>query len=301
MNELIEKYLGISANLQSKIIISLIVISVLYLIKRAVIKVFIEKFAEASDQFKWSRYILYITVSLGCLILSRIWFGAFTELGTYLGLVSAGIAIALQDPIVNIAAWLFIIVRKPFSIGDRIQVGDVLGDVIDLRVFQFSLVEIRNWVDADQSTGRIIHVPNATIFKQPQMNYTAGFEYIWHEIPVLITFESDWKKAKKNLTEIVEKHSESFSKTAEAQIRTAAKKFLIYYSKLTPIVYTTVKDSGVMLTLRFLTKVRSRRILEEIMWENILEEFSKHNDIDLAYPTTRFYNNPTEGKSNNLE
>ena len=66
-----------------------------------------------------------------------------------------------------------------------------------IRIFQFSLIEIGNWGDADQSTGRVIHIPNGIVFTQPQSNYTTGFQHIWHEIPVLVTFESDWKKAKK--------------------------------------------------------------------------------------------------------
>ena len=80
------------------------------------------------------------------------------------------------------------------------------GDVIDIRLFQFSINEIGNWVDADQSTGRIIHIPNGIVFTEPQANYTAGFQYIWNEIPVLVTFESDWKKAKQILTDIVNHH-----------------------------------------------------------------------------------------------
>ena len=153
-----------------------------------------------------------------------------------------------------------------------------------------------NWVDADQSTGRIIHIPNGIVFNKWQANYTAGFEYIWNEIPVLVTFESDWKKAKEILLEAVNKHAVHLSAEAEKQIKVAAKKFLIFYNKLTPIVYTSVKDCGVMLTIRFLCHVRRRRATDELIWEEVLEQFAKHDDIDFAYPTTRFYNNIGEGK-----
>lgn len=296
MNQFFSEYLGISAAAQSKIFISIIVIFVLWLIRRSIVKLIFTRFENEHLKFSWKRYSLYINVFIGLLIISRLWFGAFTELSTYLGLVSAGLAIALQDPLVNIAAWLFITIRKPFKVGDRIQIGDTAGDVIDIRIFQFSLVEIRNWVDADQSTGRIIHVPNNVVFKEPQMNFTAGFEYIWDEIPVLLTFESDWKKAKAILTQVVNNHAEKFSSSAEKQIKAAATKFFIYFNKITPIVYTSVKDSGVMLTIRFLCNVRARRSMEEIMWEEILTEFAKYKNIDFAYPTTRFYNNLSEGK-----
>jgi small-conductance mechanosensitive channel len=95
----------------------------------------------------------------------------------------------------NLAGWVFIVWRHPFRVGDRVQIGEHAGDVVDLRIFQFSLMEIRNWVEADQSTGKIIHIPNGIIFTSPLANYTHGFNYLWNEIPITITFESDWEKA----------------------------------------------------------------------------------------------------------
>ncbi len=186
--------------------------------------------------------------------------------------------------------------RKPFKIGDRVQIDNVTGDVIDIRLFQFSVIEVGNWVDADQSTGRIIHIPNGLVFTEWQANYTEGFEYIWDELPVLLTFESDWKKAKKILTEIINKKTVNLTAEAEKQIKDTSKKFMIFYRTLTPIVYTSVKDSGVLLTMRYICNVKKRRGVEEIIWEAVLEEFAKHKNIDFAYPTTRFYNNKTEGK-----
>jgi small-conductance mechanosensitive channel len=127
-------------------------------------------------------------------------------------------------------------------------------------------------------------------------NYSGGFNYIWHEIGVMVTFESNWQKAKDILTRIVNEHSEHISKPAEQRIKEASKKYMIFYKNLTPIVYTAVKDSGVMLTMRFLCDPRQRRSYEQIIWELVLKEFGKCDDVDFAYPTQRFYNNMSEGK-----
>ncbi len=127
-------------------------------------------------------------------------------------------------------------------------------------------------------------------------NYTRGFEYIWHEIPVMVTFESDWKKAKQILLHLVMEQQGDFSSTASKKLRRAARHYMIYYKTLTPTVYTSVADSGVVLTIRYLTDPRRRRGTSQALWEAILDEFAKHPDIDLAYPTQRFYNNATEGK-----
>ena len=296
MLEWIQSNFGISPDVQLKLFASVLIILIIGALRIVLVRIFISKIDDLNQRYQWRKISLYLAVFIVLLFLLSTWLGFIGSVGTFLGLVSAGIAIALKDPLVNIVAWFFILVRQPFKVGDRIQIGESSGDVIDIRIFQFSLIEIGNWVDADQSTGRVIHIPNGVVFIQPQFNYTTGFVHIWHEIPMLITFESDWKKAKKILTDIVNKHAMHISQEAEKQIKAAAKKYLIFYTKLTPIVYTTIKDSGVLLTMRFLCEPRRRRSTEEIILEEVLEEFHKCDDIDFAYPTTRFYNNIGEGK-----
>jgi len=231
----------------------------------------------------------YIFSTIGILTISLVWIEGMQYAATYLGLVSAGIAIALKDPITDMVAWIFILWRKPFEVGDRIEIGSYAGDVVDQRIFLFSMMEIGNWVDADQSTGRILHIPNGMIFTNPVANFTHGPKFIWNEIPVLITFESDWEKAKGILQEIADTHDISQDGNAAKEFEAASRKFLLKYSKLTPIVYTNVLDSGVLLTIRYLCRPRRRRGSAQVLWEDILRAFAKHPDIDLAYPTTRFY------------
>ncbi|MFH1213894.1 MAG: mechanosensitive ion channel family protein [Candidatus Neomarinimicrobiota bacterium] len=296
ISNLIERSLGITPHVQIKLLSSLVVILVFLFLRLVTIKLVWRRTEDVRLRYLWRKSLTYVFSILMILILSNIWFHGLTNLGTFLGLLSAGLAIALKDPVMNIVGWLFIIARHPFSIGDRIQIGDNAGDVIDIRLFQFSLMEIGNWVDAEQSTGRIIHVPNGVVFVNPLANYNQGFDYLWNEIPVLITFESDWRKAKSILLNIAAMHASFLSGDAETKIKKASKKFMISYTKLTPIVYTSVKDSGILLTIRYLCEPHSRRNSAEVIWEDILEEFAKQRDIDFAYPTQRFYNNLSEGK-----
>ena len=297
MQEFLENNLGLSPDLQYKIIVSFIIIIVILIIQRLLKKLLLHRIVDLKVRYQWQKISLYLAVFLIIIFLSNIWLELFGSMGTFLGLLSAGIAIALKDPLVNMVAWGFILIRQPFKVGDRIQIGKVSGDVIDFRLFQFSIIEIGNWVDAEQSTGRIIHIPNGVVFTEPQANYTAEFQYIWNEMPVLVTFESNWKKAKQILTDVINHHGVMLSNEAERQLIEAAKKFLIFYSKLTPIVYTSVKDSGVMLTMRYMCNPRERRTTEEKIWEDVLNRFAECDDIDFAYPTQRFYNNTIEGKS----
>ena len=111
------------------------------------------------------------------MIIAPVWVKELYSFGTFLGLMTAGLAIALKDPISNFFAWIYIVFKKPFEMGDRIQIGHSEGDILDISFFAFTLMEIRNWVDADQSTGRIIHVPNGLLFTQPVMNYNQAMDY----------------------------------------------------------------------------------------------------------------------------
>lgn len=285
----IKEIIGISAVNQAKIFRSLIIILVLWLVKLIIHKILHKQIQDVRNRYIWRKTINYIIAVIGILFVGRIWFQGFQSLATFLGLLSAGIAIAMKEVFVNIAGWLFIILRRPISVGDRIEVDGVRGDIIDERLFQFSMMEIGNWVDAEQSTGRVIHVPNSKVFTSPIANYSKGFQYIWNEISVLITFESDWRKAKNILKKIVTEHSEHLSTSAARKVKEASRKYMIFYTKLSPIVYTSVKESGVMLAMRYLCEPKDRRNSEELMWENILEAFAKEDDIDFAYPTYRIY------------
>jgi small-conductance mechanosensitive channel len=292
----IEEFTGFSGPTQTKIISSILIIFILVLLRTIVLRIVWRRTEIVQSRYRWQKGTTYTAVIIGFFLIMRVWFVGIQSLATYLGLVSAGIAIALKDLVSSFAGWIFLLWRRPFAVGNRIQIGNYRGDVIDIRVFKFSLMEIGNWVDADQSTGRIVHVPNSMIFTDVMANYSQGFQYIWHEIPVLITFESNWEKAKKILLETANTHALQLSSQAEKRVKEASKKYMVFYTTLTPTVYTTVKDSGVLLTIRYMIEPRKRRGSEQEIWEAVLKKFSKAKDIDFAYPTQRFYNNIAEGK-----
>lgn len=294
--EWISEHWGINPEIQRKIFFSLAAIFVLAFMRQLLLKVVFWRIKAVKQRYKWKNGVRYIFVFLSVMVISTIWIDEFHSIATFLGLISAGIAVALKDPIVNLAGWLFIMIRRPFEVGDRIQIMDFSGDVIDIRAFQFTLNEIGNWVDSDQSTGRIVHIPNGKVFSEAQFNYHQGFSNIWNEVCVVVTFESDWQKAKDILNRVLEKHTKHLTKSAQKKLMEASKKFMIFYNTLTPVIYTKVKDHGVALTMRYLCLPKKRRSTEHAIWEEILIEFRKHDDIDFAYPTKRIYYNKTESK-----
>lgn len=278
------------------IIESGLIILVLFAIHFVVIRIVRRQTDDDSVRYKWRKNLTYVLSFLGFLLIGRIWFQGMASVATFLGLLSAGLAIALRDPVTDMAGWLFLIWRKPFVVGDRIEIGDRKGDVIDIRFFKFTILEIGNWTKSDQSTGRVIHIPNHYVLQNSIANYTSDFNFIWNEVEIVVTFESNWRKAKELLTEIVNSHSEDYVADAEQQIRRAKKSYLIQYKNLTPIVYTEVVDVGVKLTIRHLSHARRRRGLNQLIWEDILDRLLAEPDIDFAYNTLRIYQNQIEGK-----
>ena len=183
--------LGMDAATQGRVLSSVLVIIILFVLRRALLAVVSRRVEDPTSRYRWAKTSAYTASLIGLAVVIQIWFIALRSLSTFLGLLSAGLAIALRDLVADFAGWLFILFRRPFDLGDRIQIGSHAGDVIDRRIFQFSIMEIGNWVGADQSTGRVIHIPNQRVFLEPLANYSAGFPYLWNELKVLVTLESD--------------------------------------------------------------------------------------------------------------
>lgn len=287
---------GLTPGIQQRLLSSLTWIFLIWLARRTALLAVSKTVKDSGLRYRWRSIIQYVAVGLGLVGIASIWSSIIRGVATFLGLVSAGLAIALKDILSNMAGWGFIVWRKPFELGDRIQIGKEIGDVVDIRLFQFTLLEVGNWADADQTTGRLLHVPNQRVIVEGLANYTRGFQYLWDELAVLVTFESDWRAAKVLLTDIASERAASVSEIARSQIARAREKFYITGLSYDPVVYTSVQDSGVMLTLRYVCHARRRRATAEEIWEDILTELAERQDIDFAYPTTRFYNNVAEGK-----
>jgi small-conductance mechanosensitive channel len=293
----IEFNIGISTSIQYNILSTIVIILILWIIRTIFVWIVFKRSKDISARYWAQKASRYIALVMAFLFIGWVWFKDFKHYATILGIASAGLAIALRDPIANLAGWFFIIGRKPFILGDRIQVKENIGDVVDIGLFRFSIIEINNWAKGDETTGRIIHLPNSLVMTSPVSNYSTGFEFIWDELPVRVTFESDWEKAKGILKKIATKHAEKLSADAKRKIRRAAKDYMINTPTLEPMVRTQVDDSGVLLILRFLVSPYDRRYTQELIWEDILREFKKCNDVDFAYPTERRYNYSTEGKT----
>jgi small-conductance mechanosensitive channel len=294
--EWIARTLGMGSGSVFRILVTILIVIFLWLVRWLWIVVVNRRTEDPQLRYRWRKAAWYTVTLIGLVLVGRVWFAGVESLITYLGLVSAGIAIALRDPIVNWFGWIFIGSRRPFVIGDRIRMGDLSGDVIDMGMSTFSLLEASGQDAGEQSTGHIIHIPNGKVFVEPLTNVTQGFSYVWNEIPITVTFESDWRKAKTVLKEIARKHVEAVGVEAQQWIRDASAKFMIKLANVAPVVYTRIVSDGVELTVRYLCEARTRRITQEVVSEAILDAFIQAPNIDFAYRTSRIFRQAEEGK-----
>lgn len=266
---------------------TIIVILIGYLLVAVLVKFTNRRVKDLKARHTLRKNIAYFVTVLIILIIIFFWFHKLSSFTIFLGVASAGVALALQEALLCVAGWFLIMFKHPYEVGDRIELSGVKGDVIDIRLFQTSLLEIQNWVEADQSTGRIVNIPNSAVFKKEHYNYNRGFEFIWNEIKILITFESDIKKAEEIMLAHGRELAGNMEDLVKRKIDVMTRRYMIYYDKLSPIVYTNIKDSGVELSLRYLTETKKRRSTHDTLCRSILEDFSKESSVNFAYTTYR--------------
>lgn len=300
MNRWIEQlaeWMGVEPLTIVQIFTSVLVLLALLVAKTMVLRLVRRRVEDADKLYRIHRAVNYTVGVLALFAIGRIWFHGLRDLGVLLGLAAAGLAIALKEPLLNLFGWAYILTRRPFVVGDRIEANGIVGDVIDIRLFQIYLLECGRWVEAEQFTGRIALLPNGVVFQHMVVNYTHGFEPIWDELSFTLSFESDWRKAKALAGRINHELTNVHGAQAAEQLRETAGEHFIRYGALNPAVYTSVKENGVRLTLRYLVPPRERRGMNEKLWEALLEAFEQEPNIQFAYPTTRFFEHAVEAKT----
>jgi small-conductance mechanosensitive channel len=247
--------------------------------------------------YSTSRSIRRIGAFLGVSAVILLFSAQIGDVLTVLTLIGAGMAIALSQVLLSLAGWMRITMLKTYTHGDRIEINNVRGDVVDIRLLRTSLMEIGGWVDGDQSTGRIVHIPNSWVYLHAAYNYTRTFNFIWNELGYTITFGSNWEAARDILTGFANESAAIVEQQARSQIRQLSGEFLIHYSIMTPFVYVTVADDGVRLTLRYMCDARKRRGSGHAINVSILAAFNARDDIEFAYRTLSVVSSSTDAQN----
>ena len=281
-SEYIGRDLGINKDYVHLTILTILTILFFDLIKLATRKIYSE--LPVSDKKKYFRNRkIKISLTIICwLIIVLIWKEQIKSLITLISFVSAAVTIALREIIFNFFAGIYINTKKIFEIEDRIEIKGIKGDVITMHSLGFEMLEIAEGNEYEQSTGKIVHIPNSAVFSEPTKNFTKAFKYIWDEIKINITLDSDIEETKSIIYQILDSNEilKEIPKKMEDQVDDVTVEYRIYYNKLEPIIYTRINESHIELSLRYLVHPKKIRIVQNEIYLKILKEYKKGN-IDL--------------------
>jgi len=268
-----------------KVLYSVITLLIAYLANNFTENLIRRQIHETRERYTLRKAIATIISILAFGAILAIWFQETTTLVVAYGLLSAGVAIALQDVLKNIAGGIIIILVAPFKAGDRIQVENDTGDVLDIKLFYTTIMEIKEWVDGDQYSGRLLQMPNSFVLNKTVKNYTKEFSFIWDEIHLMLTYDSNWKKAKDIAIKIAHEITGPFELSAKKELIHIGEKYLINPSDIEEKIYTKITDNWIDMRLRYVVDPRQRRIIRHSLNEKILEAFSQEKDIKIASAT----------------
>jgi small-conductance mechanosensitive channel len=295
-DQLVPDFLMLSPETESKVIVSVVSVSILYFFRAIVLRGVESRTQNEFNIYTWRKLSWYVFVFLSFILVGRVWYTGVGDFVTFFGFFIAGLVVVLNQPIASIAGWAYVVIRRPFVVGDRIRVGMIAGDVADIRLFSTVIAEVDGLDGASMPTGRLAHIPNKVFMEEPLFNSSKGLGLLWNELGVEVTFESDWKKAKEIFLDIVGIESQDMESKAKSQMRKVFREYKLRLGSFRPEVFTSVTPSGVHFSLRYLVELTDKRQSEERIWEKVLTEIGNCEDIDFAYPTRRTFINHIEGK-----
>jgi small-conductance mechanosensitive channel len=292
------RLIGVNAESAQKLVLTLAVVAAVLLLRALV--VFVVRLLTGRAQNErvvfWIRQGASVTaaVLIGLAILS-IWFDDPQRLTTGLGIFGAGLAFALQRVVTALAGYVVIIRGNTFTVGDRITMGGVRGDVIALTFVQTKIMEMGQpsavhdaeaaiWVRSRQFTGRIVTVTNDKVFDEPVYNYTREFPFIWEEITVPIPYRADRQRAEAILLAAVKDQTEALDRRSDHVRRALERRYFIDLDDTTPRVFYRLTDNWLELTVRFVVKDHGMREVKDAITRSVLAAFDAEG-IEIASAT----------------
>lgn len=237
--------------------------------------------SEYKDIYNRSKTSKYITIIISIICIIPVFYNRVNSLPTILAFTGAGLILSLKDITLSIVGWFFIHGKSGFHVGDRIEVDHVKGEVVNVGLTKFTLLEVNPDWNVDQSTNRLIHIPNHIVILHKIFVISKEMDLIWDEIKLHLSFYSNWKKAESICSEIIQDKSilESYTELLEEKRKKLSENYFVRSGKSTPIVYTTIEDGKITLNLRYLTKIHQKRTNRTNISKEILIRMQNQNDI----------------------
>ena len=269
-----------------KVFYSTIAIMIVYILFQMLLEGYAsKKIKNSKTRYTFRKVLSILSLATALLLLLGIWITETQNVLIAFGLIGAAIAFALQDIFKNFIGGIMLFINGIYRIGDRIEINGKYGDVIDIGIFYTTLMETREWVSGDQVTGRLTIIPNGFILTGTIQNYTRDFDFIWDEMTIPITYDSDWKEATQKILEIIKKETHDVINNAQKTMEKIEGKYYFTKRSLEPSIFLSLTDNWITFGIRYVTDVRSRRELHNRLGRLILEEIAQSEKIKIASTT----------------
>jgi hypothetical protein len=258
-----------------KLTFSLVCVIALWILLRFIKLVISKNVRDNDHRYRAKKLLDFVGFIFTITIVIIVFSAKMNNVTVALGIAGAGIAFALQEVITSIAGWLAIMLGGFYKTGDRVQLGGIKGDVIDIGVVRTTLMEMGEWVDGDLYNGRIVRVANSFVFKEPVYNYSGDFEFLWDEIKISIQYGSNYEKARELFLNIANEICGESAKVAEHMWQQLVKKYLIEDATTESKVTLVANSNCVEFTIRYIVAYQKRRMTKDKLFTRILYEVDK--------------------------
>jgi len=292
MNDFLEHTLSLS--LFEKCFAAIVGIFLIHATFRVLEQRLPQRFGRADARYKVRKFIVFSGYLSILLFLAFLFEDRLGRLSFAVGIAGAGVAVALQDVLASIAGAFSIGFSKLFAVGDRVQIGDTRGDVIDLGLLRTTLMETGNWVNSDLYNGRIVRIPNSAVLKGSVFNYSQGFRFIWDEIKLQFTPTSDCEFAREMLLRVAKQAIGEYLTEAQTSWQQISETYESENPTLEPMVALVVNGGSLEFSVSYVVDYTKRTFMKDRLFTKIVEAVaSSGGRLVWASSTVTVTNPPT--------
>ncbi|MFY9224158.1 MAG: mechanosensitive ion channel domain-containing protein [Blastocatellia bacterium] len=278
----------------TKILIVIIGIIIIAIARRIINKAVVTIAQESDTKYRLQKITAFVGYLATILVIATVFSDQLGGLTVFLGVAGAGIAFALQEVIASFAGWFAIHFAGFFKTGDRVQLGGIRGDVIDISILRTTIMEVGEWVKGDLYNGRVVRVANSFVFKEPVYNYSGDFPFLWDEIILPIKYGSDRKLAREIMEKVTLELVGEFIPKAKESWKNMTKLYLIENASVEPIVTLVANDNWLEYTIRYVVNFKNRRTTKDRLFDSLMDHFDKTDGkVAMASMTVHLVETPT--------
>lgn len=276
-----------------KFVAALVGMMVVYALSRLAQRSINRFVTDATTRYRGRKFVTFLGYLIAIVVIATIFSNKLGGLTVAFGVAGAGVAFALQEVIASAAGWVAVSLGRYYATGDRVQLGGIKGDVIDIGILRTTLMEVGQWVNGDLYNGRIVRVANSFIFKEPVFNYSGDFPFLWDEITLPVRYGSNWEYTRGVLNEVVNEICKDYAIHSAEAWEQAVNRYQLEPARIEPMITLAATDNWIEFTIRYIVDYRKRRFVRDRLFTRILEEVDKSgNRIRLASATFELSNIP---------